>query len=674
MSSVVALRRAAPAALLAAALAAIAFGADGGLQLEPATIAGIAVIVVGGGLCVAAIVRAGTRAPVHGIVGVALMAALAAFTALSIAWALEPSDAWVESGRTLSYLFAFAGAVALARLLPGRSAAVVGSVLLSALALCGYALLTKVFPAALAEAETYARLREPFGYWNAVGLAAALAAPPCLWLGTRREGHPAARAAAYPALALLIVTALLSYSRGSLLAVAIGSVFWLATVPRRLRALVLLAIAGTGAALVVAWTFGQQALSEDRVPLAARNEAGHELGLLLLLMIVLLWAAGLLADLAAERRPARERTRRRIGKALLAGLALSPVVVLVALAASPGGVGGNVSGAWGSLTDPDARTPANDPGRLTATGSVRARYWREALHVFAEHAVAGAGAGAYATARTRYRRDQLEVLHAHGYVVQVLADLGLVGLALSLALLAAWLAGAARATGLRRRDRGLPFDGERIALLTLSAVVVVFGVHSLLDWTWFVPGTAVVALLCAGWVVAQGPLGPRPATAGPAPWPRFARPAAAAALAGLALLAAYATWQPLRAVRAGHDALAQLAAGDAPAARAAAQRARDYDPLSIEPLFELAAIEDAAGRRAAAQHQLQQAVALQPANPEPWRRLAAYALQVRGDPRLAFEALRAAIYLDPRNARAQGDFVEARRTLAAINARERGRR
>ena len=34
--------------------------------------------------------------------------------------------------------------------------------------------------------EIYARLREPFGYWNSVGLLAAMAGPCFLWLGARR--------------------------------------------------------------------------------------------------------------------------------------------------------------------------------------------------------------------------------------------------------------------------------------------------------------------------------------------------------------------------------------------------------------------------------------------------------------------------------------------------------
>ena len=170
-------------------------------------------------------------------------------------------------------------------------------------------------------------------------------------------------------------------------------------------------------------------------------------------------------------------------------LALVPVFGLIALAAAPGGVDGQVSKAWNQLTDPNAKTPANTPDRLTATSSVRARYWSEALDIHATEPLLGTGAGAYATVRTRFRDDTLAVRHAHGYVVQTLADLGWAGLAVSLIAAAAWLLAALRATGLTRRDRGLPYDAERIGMLTLAIVVVVFGVHSAVDWTWIRPPT-----------------------------------------------------------------------------------------------------------------------------------------------------------------------------------------
>ena len=45
---------------------------------------------------------------------------------------VEPSDAWVETNRTLAYVAVFAAAVALARSVPGRWGAVLGAITLSA--------------------------------------------------------------------------------------------------------------------------------------------------------------------------------------------------------------------------------------------------------------------------------------------------------------------------------------------------------------------------------------------------------------------------------------------------------------------------------------------------------------------------------------------------------------
>ncbi len=42
-------------------------------------------------------------------------------------------------------------------------------------------------------------------------------------------------------------------------------------------------------------------------------------------------------------------------------------------------------------------------------------------------------------------------------------------------------------------------------------MVVAFGVSSAIDWTWFVPGVAVPALVAAGWLAGRGPLWERAA-------------------------------------------------------------------------------------------------------------------------------------------------------------------
>jgi tetratricopeptide (TPR) repeat protein len=661
---------------LAAIICAIAFVADGGLNLNRTTPAELGLILGGGATVCGALLLAPRRERLWGIGPLALLLALAVLTALSITWAASPSEAWNETNRTLAYAAVFAAAVALAHSVPGRWSAVVGAITLSAVAISAYAVLTKVFPGALNPDEVYARLREPFGYWNSVGLAAALGVPGCLWLGTRRGGHQALNALAYPALGLLVLTMLRAFSRGAVLAAAVGAAFWIATVPRRLRAAAVLIAGVVGGGLIAAWAFSQGALTDDRVPVDLRDQAGLQLGLLLVVMLGLLALLGLGVGFARAARATSPLMRDRAGVALLVGLALIPVGGLVALSLGDRGLSGSISARWKQLTDPSAALPRNDNSRLTAAGSVRARYWDEARQIFRDNPGVGVGAGGYAIVRKRYRTADPAVRHAHGYIVQTLADLGLAGLAVSLALLAAWLASAARATGLRRRDRRRPYTPERIGLLTLFAVVLVFGVHSAIDWTWFVPANAAVALLAAGWIAGRGPLerererdderAPRPAGSGLSERLRGGlrdRPRAvgAAAVALIALTTAWTAWQPLRADTRTQDALATLDTGNADAARAQAQQARDIDPLSLDPLYTLATVESAAGRKSAARRALEQAVRLQPANPDPWLRLAEFELNTLKRPKMAMTAIRPALYLDPRSSDAVAVFLAAQR-------------
>ena len=101
--------------------------------------------------------------------------------------------------------------------------------------------------------------------------------------------------------------------------------------------------------------------------------------------------------------------------------------------------------------------------------------------------------------------------------MQTLADLGWVGLGLSLLAALAWLIAAVRVSACVAATAAPPWDAERVGLATLACVVVVFGVHSTIDWTWFVPGNVVPALLCAGWVASRATLRERLAAGGAAP-------------------------------------------------------------------------------------------------------------------------------------------------------------
>jgi hypothetical protein len=423
---------------------------------------------------------------------------------------------------------------------------------------------------------------------------------------------------AVPAIGVLVVAIMLSLSRGALVIVALGLVAWFVLVSVRLRAAAVLILGAAGGAAASAWALSNHALSHDGIALHARTTAGQKLGWVLIAMILVQAAVGFATAVAMDRTVIRETVRRRVGLVLVVLAALIPVAGIGAVAASSRGFTGTVSHAWNQLTSPSSGGAADVPGRLLATGSSRGRYWNEGLKV-GEHALfKGVGAGGFATAHTRYAAANAGgafVTHAHSYVIETFADLGLIGLLLSLALLVSWGVAATRAVGFGPRT---PRDrtAERDGLITLLVVVIIFGLNSAIDWTWFIPGTAITALVCAGWLAGRGPLG-RPIGARTMSFTPGAI-GAGTLIAAVTLVIAWLTFQPLRSANADAAALAAITRGNETAAFHDARAAASDDPVSVEPLFELAALYRAAGNDEAAVAELRKAVALQPQNPRAW--------------------------------------------------------
>ncbi len=662
-----------PAVLTASVLCLATFVATGGLDLETRVLVEMVLTLLAGVAAAAAIMAAPPGARLAGAWPTGLLFAFAALTAISVGWSVSPDASWQEAGQLLCYSAVFGAVALLARACPRSWSGVIAGIALAAVVVCGYALLTKVFPAQLDRDDIYARLRAPYGYWNATGLTAAMGILACLWLGARRAGHALISALAYPAVGLLMVTLMLAYSRGALAVALIGSAIWIAIVPLRLRGALILIVCGACAAVVVGFAFSSNALSSESVALAQRASAGHQLGVLLAALVVLLMLAGIGIGFALSSRPPSARIRRRAGSLMLAGLAIVVLGGVGALAASHRGLTGTISHDLSTVTNPNA-TVANTPGRLTAVASARARYWKQAIEVFEASPELGAGGGGYATARQRYETGTQKVTHAHGYVVQTLADLGLVGIGLTLALLIAWMVAAGRATHpLNRRwsawrwraiDR--PYTPERVGLLSMLCIVITFGLHSLVDWTWYVPGTALAALICAGWLAGRGPI-EKPSAASPGPWrhllPRRVTPlraATACAAIVAALLAAWSQWQPQRSSEAEQEALALLP--NAKAALAAARTAVHRDPLSLDALRVLASVQEALGDTTKARATRQLAVSEQPANPLAWSELGEHDLLAH--PHAALAELRAAYFLDPSEDRDL--YVAALNAVAAL--------
>jgi hypothetical protein len=647
-------------AVLTVALTAIAIAGAGGTQLGTNTWVQCLIIVIAAALGVTAIL-AGAPGRRWGAGPWLLFALLTGLVYASIAWSVQPATSWLEANRVLSYLAAFGAAIILARLFPRRWPALLGAVAAATTAVSAWALLLKIFPGALDRVDQLGRLSQPLDYWNAVGLMAAMGIPAFLWAAARHGAPRWAKSAAAPAIAILVSTLVLSYSRGALIVAALGAAVWFALVPLRLRGALILAIGGLGGVAVSAWALPNHSITADYVPLAQRIGAGHSLGVVLLVVLIACAAAGWLVSSPMERVVLAPAVRRRLGIALLCLVGLLPAGGIAALATSSRGLDGEVSHFWRTITNPNGGT-GDQPDRLVKLSNSRPHYWSVGLKVGAHHPLAGAGELGYATAYTRYSTDRWPVRHAHSYVIQTFADLGVIGTLVSLALLVAWGFAAARPL----RPAGRAADAERLGMLTLLSVVTVFGLHSLIDWTWFIPGTAIIALVCAGWLAGRGPVLEPVGVA--AERKRLSlRPTLGLATVALTALTVGAVWgifQPLRSSDADSAAVSALVQGHAGAAITDARRAAAADPVSVEPLFILSEIYGAENDPARAREELVKATSLQPENPQTWSQLGAYDL-AQHQPARALPELRRAHLLDLGSSQISSQLQQAEAEAAA---------
>jgi hypothetical protein len=657
-------------AALSAALCLIAFfSGDGSASLSANTWVQVALLVLGAAALIS-LALWWVPAPRWGLPAVLAFLALAALTYLSLAWSVAPGTSWLEANRTLSYLAVFTAMAVFGRLAPGRWRGVVLAAALSATAVMGWSLVVKVFPDVLDRGDPLGRLNVPLGYWNAVGDLAAMGIPAVLWLGADPRSHRMLRALAPPALAVLISAVMMSVSRGALIAAVIGVGVWFAVVPLRLRAVAVLALGAAGAAAISGWALSDNGISGDNVAQHVRVASGHTFGIVLIVTVLLAAAAGWALAIAMERFVLPERLRRQISTALLVLVALLPVAAVAGLAVSSRGLTGEISHLWDTVTNPRGGA-GNNPSRLLTLSNSRTRYWRVGLKVGEHHLLAGTGALGFAVAHLRYATQPLPVTHAHDFWIETFADFGLIGVAVALVLFLAWGLAAARALGIRGPPASRPAAAsypqgapdrqpkpgpatpdprteERTGLLTLVTIVLIFGLHSLIDWPWFIPGCAVLALACAGWLAGRGPL-EAPVGRATARRQLMRSPGLGAVCAGVVALLIGAVWvivAPLRSADAGASAISALQRGDSAAALTDARQAASANPLALEPLYLLSAIYQARGDTAAARAELVKAVALEPENPSPWQTLGSFDVS-QNHAKLALGELERARVLDP---------------------------
>ena len=615
------------AGLVGATLLGAAFAGDGSDVGGILPVGGAAVLLFGASLVAVALGRfALPRLGRSSAAVVVCTVALVAWTGLTVAWSIVPDRSWDAFDKTVAYA-AFLGLGVVLAALAGHASARLGAALLAAVLglVLVWGLLSKAVPALDSSGGRIARLSEPIGYWNAVALLADVALVLALWLGTAR-GHPTAVRVAGGLLGYVASLALLlTLSRTGLVAGAGVTLLWFLLARERVEGGLVLAAFGVPAALVGGWALTRHGLVDDGASHANRVSDGAVFAVLALggaAVVVALIAVG-------ARRGLGEDSRRRIGKGILAAVLLFVAVSFVAFLVA---VGNPVTWTRHQITaSKDCTEVANNANRLgSLNANGRLCWWTEAWKVFRLHDPGGAGADSFEIARKRVRVDARTVSEPHSVPMQQLAEGGVGGLLLFLALGAATAWGCACAV--RRLD-----GGERAAAVALVAAPAAYGLHALVDYNWDFLATTAPTMAALGVLVSAG----RPAGE-PRRHPILG---IGAVLLVAAVLVSFSF--PRLAER---DVTAStIALDDQNYAKAAdlARRARVFDPLSVDPIYALAHVAERRGDRAAAQRRYIQAVELQPDNPDTWYTLGIYEYQVFGNLCAAYRFLNNAYTLDP---------------------------
>ena len=535
--------------------------------------------------------------PLAAVLPAALLG-LALWGFASAGWSASATQPLLESQRTLAYVGVVYGALLVVR--SGDMRALLAGSCTAATLVCCYGLLTRLFPERIGLFDAIAgyRLEAPLGYWNALGIYAAIAA--LIAAGFAIRGRSAVgRALGAAATVVLVTTVYFAYSRGAWLALAAGVLVMLALDRQRLEAVTALAVLAVFPAVAV-WQASRSApLTNIDARLSAAEQAGGRLAIVLAALAfaaaIVMLAYRLLERVVRVPTLVRYAYSALLVVAVAGGFAAaverygSPPTIARKLYDSFVGPGHTVSN--GNLND-----------RLFSLSSTgRIAQWKVAWREYEAHPWLGAGAGSYARYWNEYRTQEGHILNVHNLYLETLAELGPIGLGLLAIALVTPLAAAVIA----RRRKLVP---------AAAGAYVAFLLHAVVDWDWQMPAVTVAALLCGAGLLAAA--APERATARPL------RPAWRSALVALMAAGAAAAFVGLRGNQAIAASQNAASAGKWSKAAAEARTARSWAPWSSEPWQLLGEAQAASGQRAASLVSFRRALAKDHQSWEIWLDLA----------------------------------------------------
>jgi O-antigen ligase len=514
-----------------------------------------------------------------------------AWTALSLVWSESSELTTQELSRALGYL----GLVAFVGTALDRSTWRTGALGLGfgAMVVCvlsvGGRLAPSVFPHDhLAATLGTDRLSYPFGYWNSVGAWGAMSVA----LGIAWSAHDGVRIRRAVALGLVPFAGLavyLSYSRAGIIGAGLAVVGSVAFSRNRLTAACHALAAGAGTAVVILVAHGQPQIARA----TGTTGAGAVFAALAFGFVLCAGAAVLTRAVRFDRWRLPQRSRRPVTALIVVVL----VVPLIALGVAYG------HRAWRSFS----RTPA--PGLVSASPTARlaslstSRYplWKSAVHAWEAHPFDGTGAGTWPLWWNRHGTDAEYTLNTHNLWLENLAELGVPGLLLIIALAVSALA-VARAVR-RRALRSLTAG----AAAAIAAAFLVYLWAATVDWTWQSTAVTVLALALVAASAARLSSGRWSA-------PVWLRAGLAVAAAGIAVVQIPGIASTI-ALRHSQSA---ASAGNVSVALSWARDAVSAEPWSASAYEQKALVEESAGQLPQAADDERRAIAHEPTNYVHW--------------------------------------------------------
>lgn len=428
---------------------------------------------------------------------------LAAWSALSATWSPSPDVALADAQRIAVYGLAFVLGLWLCNLLGPRM-----QLALVPLAIAGaVAGLVTVFTLAFGSdagsyLEVHGTLQYPLGYRNANAAFFAIAAWPALALAQASGLRWYARAAALGAATLCLELALLSESRGLIIAVAVAIVVYAVFTPGRARALVWLCLAAIPALVVLPalgdlYAAANEASREGaltELPDAARAALGG---------CALAVIAGTIAARVEARIKPRPESAKRADRLATGGLIALAVIAVIGFVVATGDPVDWVGQRVDEFRNEGTPDLSAEPSRFGFNaGSERLGLWEIALQDAGADPLFGDGAGGY---QYSYLEDRSvaapNVRDAHSVELEVLSELGAPGLILLGLAIAGALIGA-----LRARRLGPSAGALSAAALTAFAYWIV---HSSIDWFWAYPAITAPVFALLGSACAPALLAPQ---------------------------------------------------------------------------------------------------------------------------------------------------------------------